>query len=491
MPNRDNVILFVFDTLRPDYLSSYGGKAVKTSNIDSVAEKGVIYENAFAVGPGTPISHGGIFTGQYPSNSGITGQYINLPDDNPTLPEWFDERGYDTVGIAGPSKIASDFGYDRGFDHYFEPYYDIGYSDRKPTKDYFANILSDGELFKDALRTAFRGEMKNTRFKFNHLKNHVRSSDGPFFAFANLLEAHAPYHPPYGYREGVDPEFKEPRLFLLEYLLNKRGKHRNSDVRLDRLEHVQSADGIGQYLSNPSYLSDAEIEVLKRWYAASIKYLDDEFGRFLEFYKRELADDTYLVVTADHGEQLGEHGLMGHSHKLFDETLRVPLLLTGPDISADKVDSGSGLASLIDLYPTISELALGEIPSFTDGQSLISDGTRDEVFIEHGERDVEKFSKTPHGRSLSDSGLEDFSTGRKGIRTTDYKLVVDSLGREQLYNVRSTPEVEVNDENVANKLKERLFSTIKQEYGPWPEGDPEEYNLNEDVVENLQDLGYL
>jgi len=489
MEKHGNVVLFVFDTLRPDFLSCYGEERVTTTNLDSVARDGVKMNDAFAVGPGTPISHGGIFTGQYPSNSGVTGQYIDLPQDNPTLPEWFQAEGYDTFGIAGPSKIASDFGFDRGFDHYFEPYYDIGYQDRKPTKDYFKNVLTDVDLFKDAYRTAVRGELNNTRFKFDYLRQQIESSSGPFFAFANLLEAHAPYHPPHGYRERFDPDFTEPRLFLLEYLLDQTGTHEDDQVSLDRVDSVQSAEGIGQFLADPTHLNEKEIEVLIRWYRASVKYLDEEFGRFLDFYREHLADDTYLVVTADHGEQFGEHGLLEHSHHLYDETLRVPLLITGPDLPTE--DGDYDLASLVDLYDTLSDLAGIDIPEFTDGQSLFAEETRDVVFMEHGEREIEKFRQTPHGSYMSDSKLREFSMGRKAIRSEEYKLMVNSSGGETLYDVSERPEGEIVNESVTETYRERLFSVLGETYGTWPEGDPEEYDLNQDVVNNLEDLGYL
>jgi len=482
-----NVILLVFDTLRSDFTHPREGSKIRPQNINYVGEDGVSFKNAFAVGPGTPISHGGLFTGQYPSNSGVTGQYINLPRGNPTMPEWFSEHGYATMGIAGPSKIASDFDYDRGFDVYFEPYYDIGYRDRKPTKEYFQNVLSNWDIFKDGMRTALRGEIKNTRFKFDYLRDWTSSTSEPFFAFANILEAHAPYHPPRGYRSEFDPEYREPPLFLLEYAFDSLGSHENSNVRLDRIDNVQSGEGIGRYLADPSYLNEDEIEVLKRWYAASIQYLDDEFGRFIEYYKSELADDTILVVTADHGEQLGEHGLMAHSHYLYDETLHVPLLITGPRIP----DTPDGMVSLVDLYPTLSSLSGINVPEFTDGISIFDENGRNKVFMEHGKRRIREFEESAHGQHLSNEQLRQFAAGRKAVRTETHKLVVDSIGNSTLFDVTGEIETEVDDPDVQADLMEVLFDTLPEEYGIWPEGDPENYDLNDEVINSLEDLGYV
>ena len=484
-----NVIVLVFDTLRPDFLSCYSDSAIETEHFDSVAENGVMFENAFAVGPGTPISHGGIFTGQYPSNSGITGQYINLPQNNPTIAEWFQQHGYSTAGIAGPSKISSDFGYDRGFDDYFEPYYDIGYKDHKPTVDYIKNILTDVEIFKDAYRTAINGEGKFTRFKFDRLARKARRADEPFFGFANLLEAHTPYYPPHGYREQFDPEFTEPLHFVLELLFDRQGTHGNDDVDIEKIKGLQTGDGIGRFLADPEFANGTELEIMKRWYNASIKYLDEELGRFLKYYRTHLSEDTYLVITADHGEQFGEHGLIGHSHYLFDETVQIPLFINGPELpSGTAVED---LASLTDLYPTLSNLAGIDVPEFTDGSCLFEGSLRDHVVMEHGERDISDFETTAHGRHLSEEQLSQFAAGRKAIRTTEHKLVVDSRGERTLYDVTTTPETSIQDEARAEQLHTELQDQLSMEYGQWPEGDPSDFDLNRDVVDNLESLGYI
>lgn len=487
MTRQHNIIILVFDTLRPDYLSCYTSGKFDTTNIDQVGHMGARFDGAFSVGPGTPISHGGIFTGRYPSRSGVTGQYISLPDDHPTLPEWFSDQGYETMGIAGPSKIASDFGYDRGFDHYFEPYYDIGYRDRKPTRQYFKNLFTDWHIFKDGVRTAFRGELKNTKFKFEYIKKWIEAASEPFFVFANLLEAHAPYHPPRGYRSKFDPEFTEPWWFVTEYFLDNVGRHSNPNVRLDRIAHVQTGDGIGRYLADPTYLNEDELDVLRKWYAASIKYLDDVFGKFLEFYREELADDTILVITADHGEQFGEHGLLAHSHYLFDETLHVPLLVTGPGIDSPP----EGLVSLIDLYPTLPSLAGIDVPDFTEGRSLFDEGGRPFVFMEHGERRVRDFRESAHGRYMTDEQLREFSAGRKAVRTDSHKLVIDSLDESTLYDVTGEVEQEVTNSSVEGELTGKIERTLPQDFGIWPEGYPETFGLNEDVIDSLKDLGYI
>ena len=124
--------------------------------------------------------------------------------------------------------------------------------------------------------------------------------------------------------------------------------------------NMEWSEGIGRYLADPSYLNDREIGLLRDWYTASVQYLDDELERFLEFYREELIDDTVLVLTADHGEQLGEHGLWAHSYYLYDETLKIPLIMVGPEVPSGA--QRSDLASHVDLFGTLCDICGVETP---------------------------------------------------------------------------------------------------------------------------------
>ncbi len=487
MSHGHNVIVLIFDTLRSDYLGCYGGD-VDTPAFDAAADQGVVFESAFGTAPGTPISHASLYSGQYPSEHGVTGQYITVPEDVPVMAEHFREAGYDTFGITGPSKMGSDWGYDRGFDELFEPYYDMP----SPTSpENVTRSVVDPRFRRYFLRQLTRGGHEKTRFKFELLRDRIEADlDRPFFALCNFATVHSPYDPPRPYKERATPGFSRPPLFLLEYLLDDDGAVDDPEIRLDRVMNVQTGDGIGRYLADPDYLNDAEVQLLRDWYAATVEYLDDQFERFLEFYRRELAEDTILVLTADHGEQLGEHGLWEHSHLFYDETLQVPLIVVGPDVPEGA--RRSDLASHVDVFDTLCDrCGLGR-PDSTSGTSLFGGDRRDAVFMEYGKRDVATFENdSPHGRYLDRERLRRLCAGRKAIRTDDYRFEVTSDGDERLLELPGQVETADAPSGVTTRLREDLFETLGTEFGTWPVGDPDDFQIDEQVQQNLRELGYI
>lgn len=485
--SQPNIIVLIFDTLRSDYLSCYGSDH-ETPNFDSVAAKGTLFESAFAGGPGTPISHAALYTGQYPSENGVTGPYIDLPDDRPVLAQWLHDHGYSTYGIAGPAKMGSDWRFDRGFEEFFETYKDIG---PRPSKEYFKNTLTNPSYLEDFVRTMGSGGSGYTQLKFDLLEEKIRDGlDSPFFALANFLTAHIPYDPPRPYKEQFRDDFSRPRWFILEKLLDKKGYTDHQDIRLDRIFQLQTSDGIAKYLGDSSWLTDAEIQLLRDWYAASVRFADDMLGQFLEFYERELADDTILILTSDHGEQLGERGLWAHSHHLYDETLQVPLIVRGPGISAG--ERRCDPVSLIDLFDTICDICTLPSPDTTSGRSLFKGDHRDAVCMEYGVRDETFADEGVHAQYLDSDRFVSLAAGRKAIRTNEYKLVVTSEGDERLLELPTESEVTNPPSDVVSDLREQLFDSLPETYGVWPITEQrEDVKISPGVEKNLQELGYI
>lgn len=486
MAQRPNVLFFIFDTLRSDYLSCYDSDR-ETPAFESIADEGVVFESAFGTAPGTPISHASLYSGQYPSEHGVTGQYIDLPEDVPVVAEHFRDRGYDTFGITGPAKMGSDWDYDRGFDELFEPYYDL------PDKTSWKNVpraLTDRRFGRHFVRKLTKGGQDRTRFKFDLIRDRVTDDLGrPFFVLCNFSAVHAPYDPPRPYKTRATPDYSRPRLFLLEYVLGNHGAIDDPDVRLDRVMNMQTADGIGRFLADPDYLNDKEIRVLRDWYEAEVSYLDDELDRFLEFYRAELAEDTILVLTADHGEQLGEHGLWEHSHYFYDETLKIPLIVVGPNVPEG--ERRSDLASHVDVFDTLCDLCDLDPPASTSGRSLFDGEERDAVFMEYGERDPGAFADCGHGRHLGRERLRRLCAGRKAVRTEDFRFELDSDGRERLLSLPEQVPLPDPPTDVTRRLRDRIRATLGDDFGTWPEGDPDDVQMTDQVETNLRELGYI
>jgi arylsulfatase A-like enzyme len=149
---KPNVLLLIFDALRADFLSCYGGPA-DTPTLDRLAEGGTLFEQAYSVSSGTPVSHAAMFSGQYPSETGVVGQ-TDVPQDIPLIASWLRDTGYDTFGIRGPGRMGSEWDFDRGFDEYFERGTDMP----KYTSPEFLKYV----LFEDRLRPLLLKDLVRT-----------------------------------------------------------------------------------------------------------------------------------------------------------------------------------------------------------------------------------------------------------------------------------------------------------------------------------------
>jgi len=482
-------MLLVFDTLRPDFISPYGG-GVKTKGIERLAKHGTRVENAYAVGPSSSISHGGIFSGLYPSQSGIVGN-CSLPPDVPSIPDILRQHGYDTFGISGPAWIGSDFNFDRGFSEYIEIYNNDLPSYTSP--EFLKTALQNKELriplLKDLLRVVRSGKDDRTFIRFEYIKNRIENElDEPFFVFTNFMGAHSPYDAPRPYKEEATPELDRPRWFLLEHITESSEKLKRDDIREDRIREAQTTDGIARYLAGQLELTEEEFEVLRKWYRAEIRYLDYRLNDFLDwFFGNNLQENTLLLVTADHGEYFGEHDLIAHSNFLFDECLHVPLFVVGPNVPEGV--SRDGFSSLVDILPTFCDAAGIEEPE-TPGRSLLSEPPRDYVVSEHGIR-----AEEPEGvmKYLQGEQFERFRAGWKGIRTENWLLTESSNGKTELYRREESGEqkVESPKDAVVEDLRELLHEEADNKYRSAINSYNRADSMDEDVSDQLKRLGYL
>jgi arylsulfatase A-like enzyme len=193
-------------------------------------------------------------------------------------------------------------------------------------------------------------------------------------------------------------------------------------------------------------------------------------------------EDTILVVVADHGEYLGEHGLLKHMYFHFEEALHVPMIVAGPGVPEGEVRTDP--VSLVDIFDTVCDLAGVDPPAATSSHSIFGDDRRDAVFMENGIRPVSE-SYTDH---LSPERLDEFERGRKSIRTGKYLFTLDSAGEERLYERPGDRRVDDSAEEAAATLRERLLDTLGEDFGQ-AEGYGDD--LDSSVEANLRELGYI
>ncbi len=312
-PGARNVLLVVLDTVRADHLSLYGYNRATTPNLARLARSGARFDQARSTAPWTFPSHASMFTGRWPHE--LSAGY-NRPLDaaQPTLAEFLADRGYATAGfVANTVFCAAETGLSRGFAHYED--HVVSLAGALEVSALGRRVLLPFErravaLAKDLLRGSTRamGERKDCKdagtINRQFLDWLAEQKSGPFFAFLNYLDAHTPYLLP----DGHDDRFGRPARTRAEQRII--GRWWEMDKRKIGAEKVQLA-------------IDA--------YDSCIAYLDEQLGQLCgELERQGVLRDTIVIVTADHGEHLGEHQLFGHAGSLYDPEVHVPLVIIAP-----------------------------------------------------------------------------------------------------------------------------------------------------------------
>lgn len=322
VPQSANVLLLTFDTLRPDHLGAYGYERVRTPHLDALAAEGGVFTRAISQAPLTPASHASIFTGLYPTRHTVRGfaEYNRLPPGPSTLAEILHRAGYVTGAIVAAAPLAPGTGLDRGFDSYdfaLPPnrYPFFGFRD-----SLLAKVLKRAQLVPD--RWAYRNAKEQTDRALDWLERHQTE---PFFLWVHYFDAHDPYAPP------------------LHYLLTAAHPGASPADMLRR-----------------SYLYDSEVA-----------YLDEHVGRLVDYLRqRGRLDNVIVAGISDHGEGLGEHNYVGHSHRLFDEQIRCAFFIRYPA----RIQPGSRVTSQVrstDVMPTLLDLLRLNVPDGLQGSSLL------------------------------------------------------------------------------------------------------------------------
>lgn len=311
-PPRPNVVLVSLDTLRADHLGVYGYDRDTSPNMDEWARRGIVFRNHYAQAPNTAPSHTSLLTGLFPSVAGIWDHGAVLDPNVPVLAELFRDAGYSTaafVQLPGES-------YKRGFDLY------TGLSHTASMRRR-ANASVD-EIFDFV---AAQGE-------------------APFFLFIHTYAVHLPYHPPQEIAERFWGDYD-----------GAIGRN----IRADLIDGIN--DGTREY-------TDADVQHIIDMYDAEIATLDIDMGQIIGFFAEQgLIDNTVFAIVADHGEEFGEHGVVGkHTYSLHEQLIRTPLIMFGGGLPVG-VDVELPSRN-VDVAPTLLEFARIEVPSRMQGFDL-------------------------------------------------------------------------------------------------------------------------
>ncbi len=417
-----NLVLVSFDTTRPDALGAYGNEEGHTPTIDALAVEGTVFDNAVAPMGATFPSHASMLTGLYPRQHGVRANHDRLDSGFDTLAETLRAAGYDTAAFVSFGSMLSRGGLDQGFERLSDA----------------ANGRSTGRI---------RDGEEITRLAVSWL---AEPRERPFLVWLHYFEAHAPYRvTPYaaGQLEGYAGPLVDGADVKLFYSLGKKTPWTPQERRAIRV------------------LYDGEVRELDRLIAPVLAKLDEQ----------GLSENTVVVLTADHGQALGENDVIGHGLSLDETVLRVPLIIRHP--RADGAPSRvAGRVGLVDLFPTILELLGQEATEDLDGRSLAGvlrgDGLEDRLYF--AEMNEPLWDKDPSEIRRRDVAVYEGDlkavSDRKGSRAFD--LASDPMARsplesemqpqrivelealaQQYHSTRRTHDGQVRDPAVAEELR--------------------------------------
>jgi arylsulfatase A-like enzyme len=327
-PNAPNVLFIVLDTVRAESLSLHGYHRDTSPNLADLAQRGVKFDDARTAAAWTLPSHASMFTGRWPHELS-TCPDRPLDETYPTLAEFLRDHGYVTAGFAANTYFCSLwYGLGRGFLHYE----DVALTPIEIIRSsimgrYLARKASPYNRSRPTAYFERKDAMTINREALDWLAN--RPHGRPFFVFLNYYDAHDPY---------LTPK-RAPRHF-------GRTPERTQDLATlrDWLKAVKTP------------LDPATLELARDGYDDCIAYLDNQLGRlFAELESRALLENTLVIITADHGELIGERGEFGHGQSLHHEVANVPLLLVAPRRAPSGVTVPTPV-SLRDLPATVVDL---------------------------------------------------------------------------------------------------------------------------------------
>ena len=417
-PPSTSVVLLSIDSLRSDHLGCYGYVPPTSPEIDRLRAESVRFSQALSHAPSTLLSHASMFTSLIPQHHGASHiRHIPLPLAVPTLAEQFVRAGYRTAGFHGGAQMAPVFGFGRGFEIY------------EKREGPLAPVVPEALAWVDQV------------------------GDSPFFLFMHTYEVHHPYEPSAESLRRFETDYAGPLPPTISIeLLDRARRGQISFDDADRL-HIVAA------------------------YDAGIFETDAAVGELVAgLRQRGLLDRVVFALTADHGEEFGEHGVVGwHSHTLYQELLRVPLLLRLPGGQHAGLEVNDRVG-LIDLAPTLLTAA-GLEPFAAEGRSLLP-----LLSPELEPRESRTFARRPF---LALGEID-------GARFEAILLGSDKLFGEKLFDLEDDPgehhDLAPAFPNRAASLRKRLDRLGSADAGA---GVSAPIELDRETEDNLRALGYL
>ena len=424
-----NLLLITIDTTRSDGLTCLGGRSDTTPNIDKLAERSVLFERAYSATNVTKPAHLSIMTGQRSIEHGVFNNQVLIPKGVLALPAMMQAAGYQTAGFVGAIQLGEQTGW-QGFDVIQGP--------------------ADSKV-QDVAESVANSALAWLRHRGKR----------PFFLWTHFFDPHTLYIPP--------KKFARP-FYKLDW-----------------------RSGKGPKISDNKWFKDWEYGAMRLWiegitdpryatgmYAGELAYVDSQIARLLDYLEQAgLDEETVIVLTADHGEHFGEHGIFYDHAGLYDTALHIPLIIHLPGASEGL--RSQELVTQLDLLPTVAELFKLPKPPGGDGQSLVPI-LRGSQLEGPGERTL--IFESAHNHQIA-------------IRKNDWKLIW-SINQEHRF-LESDPELFnlADDPGELNNLVDEhpeIVAELRPQIEAWIElgvvTDRDQPTMNSEALQGIEDLGY-
>jgi arylsulfatase len=427
---RPHIILITIDALRADHLGVYGYDRPTSPAIDAFASDAVVVSEAIAQAPYTKASMGSLFSGLFPTthkahstspsfHQVMTGRAGTpalpatdiLPNEIETLAEVLQAAGYATIGFSTNPHLISEFGFAQGFERF----------------KFFAGgtFAPAAEVVRETIAAV---DARDSR---------------PLFVWLHMMEVHSPYQPPEQYRtlfpprtppEPIDPAVIPPWIRVGD---------------------------------------STDLHLYEALYDADVRTADAAVGDLLAGVRsRGLWDRAVIVLTADHGEEFMEHGGMEHNRTLYDEMLRVPLIVRLPGRAPARVEAQ---VQLVDLFPTLAGLAGAQVPPGLHGADVLP---------------------VLEGRARGDTyAYAEIVGQRYALRGGRYKLISSLSGRPELFDLKVDPKERQNladrDAPRAAEMERRLRRIVDRAVEDGQRIRARLAPVEPGIYERLKALGYV
>ena len=440
--SRPNILLLVVDALRADSLGCYNELSSNTPNIDSFSKRSVLFENPVAQASNTFNAAPCMLASVYPSEHKYFNYKVSVSKKFTTIAELMKNENYTTFGISTNPHVTKKNGLTQGFDTFIE-----------------------NTVWKDT-----NCDEVNRMF----IEWHKANKDKSFFSMLWYVDPHSPYEPPLEYIKKYIVDDDEKKA-ITNRAKSKAGRKKGPITKIEK-------------------------RVAKKLYAGEVNFFDTEFGELARYLENSgLMENTIIILTSDHGESFWEKGIRGHGGSLYEEEIKIPLIIYLPGQREGKVILSK--VQHVDLLPTILEyvnpqINIASIP-YVKGSGL-------KHLIEGGASQVEYFFS-----QLIDTRTESMSYHVECVQNANFKLIQTFTSRGKVYSPPIFELFDLRDGEVKCEFNDKqyraIYDELRNELVSWahsyesqgtksvenPNDSNEHTDENKKLLQRLKSLGYI